>query len=57
MIDIGAQLDAIDREVTRRLGPDGEEVSVRIRRTVLRGPAGEGIRPYRGPPQERILAT
>jgi uncharacterized protein YndB with AHSA1/START domain len=33
MIDIATQLKAIDREVTRRQGPDGEEVSVRIRRT------------------------
>ena len=33
MIDIATQLKAIDREVTRRPGPDGEEVSVRIRRT------------------------
>lgn len=32
MIDIAAQLKAIDRWVTRRPGPDGEEVSVRIRR-------------------------
>ena len=33
MIDIATQLKAIDREVTRRHGPAGEEVSVRIRRT------------------------
>lgn len=33
MIDIATQLKAIDREVTRRRGPDGEEVNVRIRRT------------------------
>jgi uncharacterized protein YndB with AHSA1/START domain len=33
MIDIAAQLKAIHREVTRRQGPDGEEVNVRIRRT------------------------
>jgi uncharacterized protein YndB with AHSA1/START domain len=33
MIDIAAQLKAIDREVTRRDGPDGEEVAVLIRRT------------------------
>jgi uncharacterized protein YndB with AHSA1/START domain len=32
MIDIAAQLKAIDREVTRRPGPAGEEVCVRIRR-------------------------
>ena len=33
MIDIATQLKAIDREVTRRHGPEGEEVAVRIRRT------------------------
>ena len=33
MIDIATQLKAIDPEVTSRPGPDGEEVSVRIRRT------------------------
>jgi uncharacterized protein YndB with AHSA1/START domain len=33
MIDIATQIKAIDREVTRRHGPDGEEVCVRIRRT------------------------
>lgn len=33
MIDITTQLNAIDRAVTRRMGPDGEEVAVRIRRT------------------------
>jgi uncharacterized protein YndB with AHSA1/START domain len=33
MIDIGAQVGAIDRQVTRRQGPGGEEVAVRIRRT------------------------
>ena len=33
MIDIATQIEAIDREVVRRHGPDGEEVSVRIRRT------------------------
>jgi uncharacterized protein YndB with AHSA1/START domain len=33
MMDIGTQLKAIEREVTRRPGPDGEEVSVLIRRT------------------------
>lgn len=33
MIDIATQLKAIDREVTRRDGPDGEEVAVLIRRT------------------------
>jgi uncharacterized protein YndB with AHSA1/START domain len=32
-VDIAAQLEAIDREVTRRPGPDGEEVSVQISRT------------------------
>ena len=33
MIDITAQLGAIERHVTRRPGPDGEEVCVTIRRT------------------------
>jgi uncharacterized protein YndB with AHSA1/START domain len=33
MMDIATQLGAIDRQVTRRQGPDGEEVAVRIRRT------------------------
>ena len=33
MIDIATQLKAIDREVIRRDGPDGEEVAVLIRRT------------------------
>ncbi|HUP17508.1 MAG TPA: SRPBCC family protein [Acidimicrobiia bacterium] len=32
-MDIATQLKAIDREVTRRPGPHGEEVSVLIRRT------------------------
>jgi uncharacterized protein YndB with AHSA1/START domain len=32
-VDIATQLEAIDREVTRRSGPNGEEVSVLIRRT------------------------
>ena len=32
-MDIATQLEAIDREVTRRPGPHGEEVSVQIRRT------------------------
>jgi uncharacterized protein YndB with AHSA1/START domain len=32
-VDIATQLEAIDREVTRRPGPHGEEVSVLIRRT------------------------
>lgn len=32
-MDIATQLEAIDREVTRRPGPNGEEVSVLIRRT------------------------
>jgi uncharacterized protein YndB with AHSA1/START domain len=32
-VDIATQLEAIDREVTRRPGPNGEEVSVLIRRT------------------------
>jgi len=32
-VDIATQLEAIDREVTRRPGPHGEEVSVQIRRT------------------------
>jgi uncharacterized protein YndB with AHSA1/START domain len=32
-MDIATQLEAIDREVTRRPGPHGEEVNVRIRRT------------------------
>ena len=32
-MDIATQLEAIDREVTRRSGPNGEEVSVLIRRT------------------------
>jgi len=33
MIDIAKQLEAIDREVSRRQGAGGEEISVRIRRT------------------------
>jgi uncharacterized protein YndB with AHSA1/START domain len=33
MMDIGTQLKVIDRAVTRRHGPDGEEVCVRVRRT------------------------
>jgi uncharacterized protein YndB with AHSA1/START domain len=32
MIDTVAQIEAIEREVTRRPGPHGEELSVRIRR-------------------------
>ena len=33
MIDIAAQLGAIDRKVTRRAGAHGDEIAVRIRRT------------------------
>lgn len=33
MIDIATQLGAIDRQVTRQQGAEGEEVSVRIRRS------------------------
>lgn len=33
MIDIAAQLKAVTRDVTRRHGPDGEEVVVLVRRT------------------------
>ena len=33
MIDITNQIDAIERHVTRRQGPDGEEVAVLIRRS------------------------
>ena len=32
MIDIATQIKAIDRQVSQRRGPDGEEVSVLIRR-------------------------
>ncbi|HSJ83161.1 MAG TPA: SRPBCC family protein [Acidimicrobiia bacterium] len=39
MIDIATQINAIDREVTRRHGPHGEEVSVLIRRTYDAGVA------------------
>jgi uncharacterized protein YndB with AHSA1/START domain len=37
MIDIPAQLDAIEREVTRRNGANGEEVTVTIRRSYQAG--------------------
>ncbi len=33
MIDITTEIDAIEREVSRRQGPDGEEVAVLIRRS------------------------
>ena len=33
MIDIASEIDAIGREVSRRQGPDGEEVAVLIRRS------------------------
>lgn len=33
MIDIASEIDAIGRGVSRRQGPDGEEVAVLIRRS------------------------
>jgi hypothetical protein len=33
MIDIANEIDAISREVSKRQGPDGEEIAVLIRRS------------------------